>query len=68
MLRGVIAVVGAGAAGVVLMNTLETPRNLAVFLQTMGAIVREDPGVLAFTICKPAGGGSGAVDVLLRSP
>lgn len=29
--------------------------------------LREDPGVLAFTTCKPAGGGSGAVDVLLSA-
>ena len=28
--------------------------------------LREQPGVLAFTTCKPADGGSGAVDVLLR--
>ena len=30
-------------------------------------VLREHPRVLAFTDCKPADGGSGAVDVLLRS-
>lgn len=30
-------------------------------------LLREHPRVLAFTDCKPADGGSGAVDVLLRS-
>lgn len=30
-------------------------------------LLREHPQVLAFTTCKPANGGSGAVDVLLRS-
>ncbi len=29
--------------------------------------LREHAGVLAFTTCKPADGGSGAVDVLLRT-
>jgi DNA-nicking Smr family endonuclease len=35
--------------------------------QAVHQALREDPGVLAFTVCKPADGGSGAVDVLLRS-
>jgi DNA-nicking Smr family endonuclease len=30
-------------------------------------LLRDHPQVLAFTTCKPANGGSGAVDVLLRS-
>ena len=30
-------------------------------------ILRNHPQVLAFTVCKPADGGSGAVDVLLKS-
>jgi len=30
--------------------------------------LRDHPQVLAFTSCKPADGGSGAVDVLLKSP
>jgi len=30
-------------------------------------VLRDHPQVLAFTLCKPANGGSGAVDVLLRS-
>ncbi|MGD9020484.1 MAG: Smr/MutS family protein [Lysobacterales bacterium] len=35
--------------------------------QAVHRALRDDPGVLAFTICKPADGGSGAVDVLLKS-
>ena len=35
--------------------------------QAVHRALREDPGVLAFTTCKPADGGSGAVDVLLSS-
>lgn len=31
-------------------------------------ILRDHPGVLAYTTCKPADGGDGAVDVLLKSP
>jgi DNA-nicking Smr family endonuclease len=30
-------------------------------------VLRDHPGVLAFTACKPADGGDGATDVLLRS-
>jgi DNA-nicking Smr family endonuclease len=30
-------------------------------------VLREHPGVLAFTSCRPSDGGSGAVDVLLKS-
>jgi DNA-nicking Smr family endonuclease len=35
--------------------------------QAVHRALREDPGVLAFTTCKPADGGSGAVDVLLSA-
>jgi len=30
-------------------------------------VLRDHPQVLAYTMCKPADGGSGAVDVLLKS-
>ena len=30
-------------------------------------VLREHPGVLAYTTCKPTDGGSGAVEVLLKS-
>ena len=35
--------------------------------QAVHQALREDADVLAFTVCKPGDGGSGAVDVLLRS-
>lgn len=35
--------------------------------QAVHRALREDPGVSAFTTCKPADGGSGAVDVLLSA-
>ena len=45
------------------LRSLKGPRLKLMTRQ----LLREHPQVLAFTTCKPANGGSGAVDVLLKS-
>ena len=47
---------------------IETPLTTESRLKIMTRqVLRDHPQVLAFTACKPADGGAGAVDVLLRS-
>jgi len=47
---------------------LKTPLTTESRLKIMTRqVLRDHPQVLAFTDCKPADGGAGAVDVLLRS-
>jgi DNA-nicking Smr family endonuclease len=45
------------------LRSKDGPRLKLMTRQTL----RDHPGVLAFTTCKPADGGSGAVDVLLKA-
>jgi DNA-nicking Smr family endonuclease len=46
------------------LRSKDGPRLKLMTRQTL----RDHPGVLAFNTCKPADGGSGAVDVLLKAP